>query len=79
MTERSIDDNFYEHYKDTGCKYSPSCLVCPLAQCVHDVPFNQQFKQTMARRDAERANAVAVAEQTMIRHKAIARWPRTSV
>ena len=24
------------YYPDTGCKEAPSCLDCPLPQCVHD-------------------------------------------
>lgn len=26
------------HYADTGCAVSPSCLRCPLPQCIHDEP-----------------------------------------
>ena len=25
-------------YPDVGCRWSPSCLACPLPQCVHDAP-----------------------------------------
>tara|TARA_Y100000310_G_C20610042_1_gene777526 strand:- start:1214 stop:1474 length:261 start_codon:yes stop_codon:yes gene_type:complete len=28
----------YGQYRDTGCRYSPSCLACPLPACIHDVP-----------------------------------------
>lgn len=26
-------------YPDTGCKVSPSCFTCPLAECVFDAPL----------------------------------------
>ena len=33
--ELSSDDS---NYFDTGCKYSPTCLNCPLPICVYDDP-----------------------------------------
>ena len=35
------------HYKDEGCDMSPSCLDCPLANCVYDTPHG---KQTLLKR-----------------------------
>lgn len=34
--EDAFADN--QHWLDTGCYVSPSCLSCPLPQCIHDVP-----------------------------------------
>jgi hypothetical protein len=32
----------YEHYKDQGCEYAPSCLDCPFPQCLYDEPRGRQ-------------------------------------
>ncbi|KKN75627.1 hypothetical protein LCGC14_0378650 [marine sediment metagenome] len=55
-------------YQDTGCEESETCLKCPLPACIHDVTKQQQEQ---AKLDAERANAVLLAEQTMTRLEAI--------
>ena len=34
------------YYADTGCKQAPSCLNCPLPQCVYDV--DRQEAQRLA-------------------------------
>jgi AraC-like DNA-binding protein len=37
------DDDLPEncHYCDRGCRLAPSCLNCPLPQCVYDAPAPQ--------------------------------------
>ncbi len=35
IRELSSDDS---NYFDTGCKYSPACLNCPLPICIYDDP-----------------------------------------
>ena len=32
----------YCHYKDEGCDLFPSCLNCPLPQCIYDQPRGKQ-------------------------------------
>ena len=31
-------DEWPDYYQDTGCKFFPSCLNCPLPQCLYDNP-----------------------------------------
>lgn len=37
-------------YRDDGCQHSPSCLTCPLPECVHDVPLKQQEGEQIQQR-----------------------------
>ena len=32
----------YCHYRDEGCEFFESCLNCPLAQCIYDIPRGRQ-------------------------------------
>ena len=57
-------------YQDRGCQESPSCLKCHLPRCVFDEPWDE-LKKAWSAKDAERANAVLLAEQTMTRVDAI--------
>ena len=52
-------------YPDNGCEHSEACLACILPACVHDIPMKEQIRIKNAQIDAERANAVLAAEQTM--------------
>jgi hypothetical protein len=40
---------YHKMYEDLGCQMAPSCLNCPLPQCIHDDPRwgrrNQQNQQ----------------------------------
>jgi len=36
-------------YRDEGCQIAPSCLSCPLPQCVHDTPGGVRKAQSEAR------------------------------
>ncbi len=69
MTLSTPNENFFDYYRDTGCKESKSCLSCPLPQCVHDGPLAR--RESEHRYDAERANAVEIAAQTMSRSRAV--------
>ncbi len=70
---RTEESKGYEQrdFIDTGCKYSASCLSCTLPVCVEDVPWSEQLKIQGAKDDAERANAVLVAMETMPRPEAV--------
>ncbi len=68
--EAAPHEDFFEHYLDTGCKESRTCLGCHLERCIHDAPV-QRRKDGWAQQDTERANAVVVAERTMPRPAAI--------
>lgn len=36
----------HQHYRDTGCEASPSCLDCPLPQCKFDNPaWYQKYRK----------------------------------
>lgn len=61
-----------DYYQDRGCQYSPSCLTCKLEVCIEDDPL-QFIKLEWAQRNTERSNAVALAQQTMSKRKAIAK------
>ena len=34
----------YCHYRDEGCELFGSCLNCPLAQCIYDIPRGRQHR-----------------------------------
>ena len=51
----------FDHYKDTGCVESPTCLVCPMEKCRHDDPA-WYHKELRKRRYAKMA---AVADSLM--------------
>ena len=34
--------NEHGNWRDTGCQLHPSCLACPLARCVEEVPRGRQ-------------------------------------
>ena len=40
----------YKQYKDTGCKYAPSCLDCPYQNCLEE-EFRGAAKMKKERRD----------------------------
>ena len=73
---RFNEENFFDHYKDTGCQESESCLSCPLEQCVEDIGPDRHRRVTGAKKDAERADAVVIAELTMSRSQAIKKVAR---
>lgn len=56
-TEPFDFDGEFDHYADTGCAASPSCLQCPLPQCKHDDPIWFQLYLRLAR-DRERCSAM---------------------
>ena len=47
---------------DTGCRYAPKCLSCPLPQCVHDGYRAGQSRN--ASRDAEYMAIIATEQLT---------------
>ena len=59
------DLDFYNHYKDTGCKLHPACLECPLPVCVYDNPASVQIEIRHHGNDMEKVNAVEEAMQDM--------------
>ena len=69
MLEPDLNENFFNHYKDTGCSHAPKCLSCHLPKCIHDEPRGKQGAGE-ARRDAERSDAVLLARKTMGRKPA---------
>lgn len=44
----TLPDIDFEHYPDSGCQASPSCLSCPLPVCKHDDPYALQRSITAA-------------------------------
>lgn len=42
--ERTLTEDVRSLYynEDEGCAESPSCLSCPLPECIHDTPFAEQ-------------------------------------
>jgi hypothetical protein len=36
--EEVVHHDESEHYADTGCRLSPTCLACPLPACVYTLP-----------------------------------------
>ena len=70
------------NWLDTGCKLSPSCLACPLPQCIHDRPHGQYQRELTRRQDlvslpvalalplAEAARVLGVTERTVHRIRA---------
>ena len=68
--------------KDEGCRYSPSCLDCPLPLCRHDDPGGE-IRQVRARRDRRvlqhlrrGASVLEVARQTGIGKRTLYRIQR---
>jgi len=41
----TLPDNDATNFPDRGCRYSPSCLRCPLVTCVLDSPGWKRFKR----------------------------------
>ena len=71
MLADEMPDIGYILTNDTGCRYSPSCLACPLPQCIHDAP--NTVRQTKRRaRDAERLEIMAAENLTVV--QAVARF-----
>jgi len=71
------------HYEDTGCQYSPSCLACPLAKCVHDYPrgVRQYEEETaaaafVAERDRRGISGAALAREWGISRRTAYRYAR---
>lgn len=58
------DPNFFDYYKDTGCKESPSCLDCPLPMCIHDSPIPMR-KAIRHEKDLEKVRDFEEALQSM--------------
>ncbi len=61
-------------YQDTGCRFQPSCLSCPLPTCVLDVSRGGQ-KMVKGERDAEVRRRRAAGEDPL----AIARGLKVSL
>ena len=56
ITDDNETDYFVGLASDTGCRLAPSCLNCPLPQCIHDAPTAGQVLRLAGRtRDAEKA------------------------
>ena len=49
------------YYLDTGCKEAPSCLDCPLPQCVHD--SDRQEAQRLAALELAREKVRLIQEK----------------
>ena len=49
------------YYPDTGCKEAPSCLDCPLPQCVHD--SDRQEAQRLAALERAREKVRLIREK----------------
>ena len=49
------------YYPDTGCKEAPSCLDCPLPQCVHD--SDRQEAQRLAALERAREKVRLIQEK----------------
>jgi predicted HTH domain antitoxin len=41
----------HKHYMDEGCDMSPSCLSCPLENCIYDTPHGKQTELKRRRND----------------------------
>ncbi len=41
----------HKHYMDEGCDMSPSCLSCPLENCIYDTPHGKQSELKRRRND----------------------------
>ena len=65
------DLDFYDHYKDTGCRLHPACLECPLPVCVYDNPASVQIEIRHHGNDMEKVNAVEEAMVDMGRSEAV--------
>lgn len=56
---RTLDVDEVDYiYEDRGCDVSPSCLRCPLAVCVYDMP-----KRTTGEAVSLREKAIAMANE----------------
>ena len=51
------------HYQDSGCTVSPSCLSCPLEQCIFDEPIGGRDAAQQTRDEAIFLRYCAMAEQ----------------
>lgn len=73
---RELEDRV--NWRDTGCAVSPSCLRCPLAVCIHDMPApcnavrEPALAQERQRRDARiralRARGLSYAQIQQMLH-----------
>jgi hypothetical protein len=54
MTEGPWDREEYANWKDRGCRLHPSCLECPLACCIEDMPRARSQGRLDARNAAMR-------------------------
>lgn len=53
----------HTHYQDTGCAISPSCLSCPLEQCIFDEPIGGRGAAQQTRDEAIFLRYRTMAEQ----------------
>lgn len=46
--EEPVEDARIPDYPDTGCRYFPSCLACPLPRCVEEIENVRERMQFLA-------------------------------
>jgi DNA-binding NarL/FixJ family response regulator len=58
-----MDDEY--NWKDTGCEFHPSCLSCPLPECIEEKPRGKQKMRKRVRENriaALRREGKSIAE-----------------
>ncbi len=84
-THRVDPDHYLPTFEDHGCEYGgPSCLACPLPQCVHDLPkgrlnrlnTEQRHQQILKTMETEGLTVAEAAERFEVQVKTIQRIQR---
>lgn len=73
QTERDWSD----YYHDTGCKYFPSCLNCPLPECLYDNPQGLAEYRAQQRLERDRSAVAIILRENLTAREAAERFGKT--
>ncbi len=72
-----MEEHWPDYYKDTGCKYFPSCLNCPLPECLYDNPQALAKYRAQQRRERDRSVAATITQENLNTKEAAVRFETT--
>ncbi len=71
------EGHWLDYYKDTGCKYFPSCLNCPLPECLYDDPQGLSKYRAQLRLERDRDTAAIILRENLTPKEAAGRFGKT--
>lgn len=72
-----MENHWPDYYKDTGCKYFPSCLNCPLPECLYDNPDALADYRLQQRRERDLIVAAIIRNEGLTTREAAVRFQVT--